>query len=91
MNINNTKTEEEFSFLGTNEHCDPDNPQSDFWAAFEENEPITLWGSDELCQRCYQQPGYHYADIDRQLFVCDECYNQYFSIDLAIPPPVHRK
>jgi hypothetical protein len=91
MNINKTNNESEFSSLDTREHNDKTNPQTSFWTTFEENESITLWGADELCQTCFQQPGYHYADVDRQLFVCDNCYNQHFSIDLPIPPPVRSK
>lgn len=87
MNINDIDNEEEFTFFSINEHSDENNPQLSLWADLEEAEPIQLWGIEDFCQRCYQLLGYHYADIDRQLFVCDDCYNLYFSIDLAIPPP----
>lgn len=85
MNINDN--EEEFSFFSSNEYGDEDNQQLSFLTDFEEAEPIQLSGIEDFCQHCYQQQGFHYADVDRRLFLCDDCFNRYFSIDLVIPPP----
>jgi len=80
MNIEN---EPEFLFI---EHDEID-PQANLLNYFDENESVTLWCSPEdLCQVCFQQPGYHYADVDRLLFVCADCYSRNFSIDPPTPP-----
>ena len=86
----NTEQEPEFLLFDSSEHAGENDDQHNLLDYFDEMDSVTLWCSPEdLCQVCFQQEGYHYADIDRQLFVCDDCYNRYFSIDLAIPPPVH--
>ena len=83
----NTEQEPEFLHI---EH-DAVDPQTNLLDYFEQIKPVRLWGSQEdLCQMCFQQPGYHFADVDRLLFVCDDCYNsRNISIDPPIPPVAH--
>lgn len=78
----NTNQKPEYLFF---EHDEVD-PQANLPDS-DEPESVTFWCSPEdLCQLCFQQEGYHCAEIDRQLFVCDDCYNLYFSIDQPSSP-----
>ncbi len=83
-----TSDDDEFTFFGINEQ--DDNQQENMRDVCEEFE-IQLWGNDALCQQCYRDQGLHYADGGggRWLFVCNDCFNRNFSIDLPLPRTIH--